>query len=96
MTSILCFWAILMADPVTPPTVAVPEIPKAPTAGKAGKAVGEPASEDTPAVAKKVPVYPKTVQVKVDVAYLARTARRRPTFIFHSIITRPSRSLASS
>ncbi len=30
----------------------------------------EPASEDTPAILKKVPVYPKTVQVDVDVAYL--------------------------
>ena len=82
MTSILCFWAILMADPVTSPTVAIPEIPKAPTAGKAGKAVGEPASEDTPAVAKKVPVYPKTVQVKVDVAYLAANRKEKADLYF--------------
>lgn len=82
MTSILCFWAVLMADPVTSPTVAVPEIPKAPAAGKAGKAVGEPASEDTPAVLKKVPVYPKTVQVKVDVAYLAANRKEKADLYF--------------
>lgn len=82
MTPFICFWAVLLADPVTPPTVAVPEIPKAPVVGKAAKAVGEPASEDTPAALKKVPVYPKTVQVKVDVAYLAANRKEKADLYF--------------
>jgi acetyl esterase/lipase len=78
MTSILCFWAILMADPVTSPAPAA-EVTKAPVVAKA---VGEPASEDTPAVAKKVPVYPKTVRVQVDVPYLGATRKEKADLYF--------------
>jgi acetyl esterase/lipase len=78
MTSILCFWAILMADPVTPPAPAA-EVTKAPVVAKA---VGAPASEDTPAVAKKVPVYPKTVRVQVDVPYLGATRKEKADLYF--------------
>jgi len=78
MTSILCFWAILMADPVTSPAPAA-EVTKAPVVAKA---VGAPASEDTPAVAKKVPVYPKTVRVQVDVPYLGATRKEKADLYF--------------
>jgi acetyl esterase/lipase len=78
MTSILCFWAILMADPVTSPAPAA-EVTKAPVVAKG---VGEPASEDTPAVAKKVPVYPKTVRVQVDVPYLGATRKEKADLYF--------------
>jgi acetyl esterase/lipase len=78
MTSILCFWAILMADPVTSPAPAA-EVTKAP---EVAKGVGEPASEDTPAVAKKVPVYPKTVRVQVDVPYLGATRKEKADLYF--------------
>jgi len=78
MTSILCFWAILMADPVTSPAPAA-EVTKAPVVAKA---VGEPASEDTPAVAKKAPVYPKTVRVQVDVPYLGATRKEKADLYF--------------
>jgi len=37
----------------------------------------EPASEDTPAALKKVPVYPKTVAVLKDVAYLGGTRKEK-------------------
>ena len=37
----------------------------------------EPASEDTPAALKKVPVYPKTVTVMKDVAYLGGTRKEK-------------------
>jgi acetyl esterase/lipase len=46
------------------------------------KAVGAPASEDTPAVAKKVPVYPKTVRVQVDVPYLGATRKEKADLYF--------------
>jgi acetyl esterase/lipase len=78
MTPFLCFWAVLMADPVTSPAPAA-EVTKAPVVEKA---VGEPASEDTPAVAKKVPVYPKTVRVQVDVPYLGATRKEKADFYF--------------
>jgi len=78
MTSILCFWAILMADPVTSPAPAA-EVTKAPVVAKG---VGAPASEDTPAVAKKVPVYPKTVRVQVDVPYLGATRKEKADLYF--------------
>jgi acetyl esterase/lipase len=78
MTSILCFWAILMADPVTSPAPAA-EVTKAPVVAKA---VGAPASEDTPAVAKKAPVYPKTVRVQVDVPYLGATRKEKADLYF--------------
>ena len=39
------------------------------------KPAAEPASEDTPAALKKVPVYPKTVAVLKDVAYLGGTRK---------------------
>ena len=41
------------------------------------KSVAEPASEDTPAALKKVPVYPKTVAVLKDVAYLGGTRKEK-------------------
>lgn len=41
------------------------------------KPAAEPASEDTPAAAKKVPVYPKTVAVLKDVAYLGGTRKEK-------------------
>jgi acetyl esterase/lipase len=78
MTSILCFWAILMADPVTSPAPAA-EVTKAPMVAKG---VGAPASEDTPAVAKKAPVYPKTVRVQVDVPYLGATRKEKADLYF--------------
>ena len=37
----------------------------------------EPTSEDTPAALKKVPVYPKTVQVQVDVPYLGAARKEK-------------------
>ena len=42
----------------------------------------EPASEDTPAVLKKVPVYPKTVAVLKDVAYLGGTRKEKADIYF--------------
>jgi acetyl esterase/lipase len=42
----------------------------------AGKAT-EPASEDTPAVVKKKVVYPKTVKVQKDVAFLGETRKEK-------------------
>ncbi|GBL23605.1 uncharacterized peptidase YuxL [Opitutia bacterium] len=44
-----------------------------PTPG--AKPIAAPASEDTPAALKKVPVYPKTVAVMKDVAYLGGTRK---------------------
>ena len=41
------------------------------------KPAAEPASEDTPAATKKVPVYPKTVAVLKDVAYLGGTRKEK-------------------
>jgi acetyl esterase/lipase len=41
------------------------------------KPVAGPASEDTPAALKKVPVYPKTVTVLKDVAYLGGTRKEK-------------------
>jgi acetyl esterase/lipase len=41
------------------------------------KPVAAPASEDTPAALKKVPVYPKTVTVLKDVAYLGGTRKEK-------------------
>jgi acetyl esterase/lipase len=41
------------------------------------KPVAEPASEDTPAALKKIPVYPKTVAVLKDVAYLGGTRKEK-------------------
>ncbi|MCX6888509.1 MAG: alpha/beta hydrolase [Verrucomicrobia bacterium] len=41
------------------------------------KPVTAPASEDTPAALKKVPVYPKTVTVLKDVAYLGGTRKEK-------------------
>jgi len=41
------------------------------------KPAAEPASEDTPAALKKVPVYPKTVAVLKDVAYLGGTRKEK-------------------
>ena len=41
------------------------------------KPVAEPVSEDTPAATKKVPVYPKTVAVLKDVAYLGGTRKEK-------------------
>ncbi len=41
------------------------------------KPVAAPASEDTPAALKKVPVYPKTVAVMKDVAYLGGTRKEK-------------------
>jgi acetyl esterase/lipase len=67
-----------MADPVTSPAPAA-EVTKAPVVAKG---VGEPASEDTPAVAKKVPVYPKTVRVQVDVPYLGATRKEKADLYF--------------
>ena len=46
-----------------------------PTPG--AKPGAEPASEDTPAALKKVPVYPKTVAVMKDVAYLGGTRKEK-------------------
>ncbi len=46
-----------------------------PTPG--AKPGAEPASEDTPAALKKVPVYPKTVTVMKDVAYLGGTRKEK-------------------
>ncbi len=48
-------------------------------AGKSAPAVKapEPASEDTSAALKKVPVYPKTVQVQVDVPYLGANRKEK-------------------
>jgi len=43
----------------------------------AAKPVAGPASEDTPAALKKVPVYPKTVTVLKDVAYLGGTRKEK-------------------
>ncbi|NBX33781.1 alpha/beta hydrolase [bacterium] len=56
---------LLAADPT-------PVVPSAPPAKAA-----EPASEDTPAALKKVPVYPKTVQVQVDVPYLGPNRKEK-------------------
>jgi acetyl esterase/lipase len=63
---------------VTSPAPAA-EVTKAP---EVAKGVGEPASEDTPAVAKKVPVYPKTVRVQVDVPYLGATRKEKADLYF--------------
>jgi acetyl esterase/lipase len=41
------------------------------------KPIAAPASEDTPAALKKVPVYPKTVAVMKDVAYLGGTRKEK-------------------
>ena len=41
------------------------------------KPSAEPASEDTPAALKKIPVYPKTVAVLKDVAYLGGTRKEK-------------------
>jgi acetyl esterase/lipase len=41
------------------------------------KPSAEPASEDTPAALKKIPVYPKTVAVLKDVAYLSGTRKEK-------------------
>jgi acetyl esterase/lipase len=41
------------------------------------KPFAEPASEDTPAAVKKAPVYPKTVAVLKDVAYLGGTRKEK-------------------
>ena len=41
------------------------------------KPIAAPASEDTPAALKKVPVYPKTVAVLKDVAYLGGTRKEK-------------------
>ena len=46
-----------------------------PTPG--AKPIVAPASEDTPAALKKVPVYPKTVAVMKDVAYLGGTRKEK-------------------
>ena len=46
-----------------------------PTPG--AKPIAAPASEDTPAALKKVPVYPKTVAVMKDVAYLGGTRKEK-------------------
>ena len=46
-----------------------------PTLG--AKPIAAPASEDTPAALKKVPVYPKTVAVMKDVAYLGGTRKEK-------------------
>ena len=46
-----------------------------PTLG--AKPIAAPASEDTPAALKKVPVYPKTVAVVKDVAYLGGTRKEK-------------------
>jgi len=78
MTPFLCFWAVLMADPVTSPAPAV----KVAKSTVATKAVGEPASEDTPAELKKVPVYPKTVRVQTDVPYLGITRKEKADLYF--------------
>lgn len=78
MTPFLCFWAVLMADPVTP-TAPVTEVAKP---AVATKKASEPPSEDTPAELKKVPVYPQTVQVKADVAYLGTTRKEKADLYF--------------
>ena len=41
------------------------------------KPAAEPVSEDTPATLKKIPVYPKTVAVLKDVAYLGGTRKEK-------------------
>jgi len=78
MTPILCLWAVLMADPVVP----VPPAPVAPKPAVAAKAGAEPASEDTPAELKKVPVYPQTVRVQTDVPYLGAARKEKADLYF--------------
>lgn len=60
-----CAALLLVADPA-------PVVPPAPPAKAA-----EPASEDMPPASKKAPVYPKTVQVQVDVPYLGPNRKEK-------------------
>jgi acetyl esterase/lipase len=66
MPPLLTLAAFLLAAEPTP------VVPPAPAAK-----ASEPASEDTPAALKKVPVYPKTVQVQVDVPYLGPNRKEK-------------------
>ena len=66
MPPLLTLAAFLLAAETAP--VAPPAAPVKPA---------EPASEDTPAALKKAPVYPKTVQVQVDVPYLGANRKEK-------------------
>lgn len=76
MISVLCLWTILLADPAQPVAAPVPVV------SAAQPASATPATEDTPAVLKKVPVYPTTVKVQLDVAYLGEKRKEKADLYF--------------
>ena len=77
MTPMICLCAVLLAEPA--PAVPASGDTKPPAAAKAA---AEPASEDTPAELKKVPVYPKTVRVQADVAFLGVARKEKADLYF--------------
>jgi acetyl esterase/lipase len=70
------FIALLAATAPTVETPAVKSVEPA-VAKEVASKTSEPASEDTPAVLKKKVVYPTTVKVQKDVAYLGETRKEK-------------------